>query len=919
MSGPESNAGEAKAGAEARPGRARFLRHFLPEILPIVLLITAAGWLIAEGLAREELLSLTARRMERLELALAAVNEATLSAVDQLWAAQGLPTLAAAVAQPSATNLTALAEGFNAVASTGHCTDQLRWIDRNGQERVAINKRGSRMVSVPPQELQNKADRPYVREGLRLLPGQLYVSALDLNQEHGQPERPYRPTFRLALPLFDPGGQRQGLVVLNSSGRCLLRTWLLEIQNDTRHLMLVNREGIRLGRAEQLQNWAFLLPGARADQQSISLAHTDPAAWAAMASAPKGSASLQDGDWIWKSIDTQQVIRDHVLMLSRGHAGGRHLSGGSSSLGFDRLAVIHLSAAERAAIVGQHRREVLLPTSLLLGLSVLNGLRLTRFRLRLMSVNRQLAARAEEARSNAEAKTAFLANMSHEIRTPLHVVLGLAHLLAQDTLTAGQRKLVSQIQASGQLLRSLTNDILDFTKIDAGQLQLEDGIFTLDAVLDRLATILAVAAANKPIDLRITPPAYPLGRLRGDATRLEQVLVNLTTNAAKFTEQGHISLLTTVLELQPRRVEIRFEVRDSGIGIPQELQEAIFRPYVQEDDSIARLYGGSGLGLAISHRLVELMGGQLAVESTPGQGSCFQFTVSFERLPTALAAPARSPLRVLVVDDDPASGDALLLHCRALGWQASAVADGPAALALLHRDDPQQPPPQLVLLDRAAGAEEIRQACGEPPPRILLIVRAGQSLALDASGLPAGVDGVLDQPITATALAAAMAEDRPTAATETGAAPTAATKTAAARKPLEGLHLLVVDDNRLNRHLAERIFSNEGASVSQAEGGQQTLDWLAAHPGSADLVLMDLQMPGLGGCAATRQIRAQESLAHLPVVALSAGATTGQRQAAMEAGMDAFLTKPFDVAEAIALIRRLCGHPGSSVDSCPLP
>ncbi|MEA5422930.1 response regulator, partial [Synechococcus sp. CCY9202] len=243
-----------------------------------------------------------------------------------------------------------------------------------------------------------------------------------------------------------------------------------------------------------------------------------------------------------------------------------------------------------------------------------------------------------------------------------------------------------------------------------------------------------------------------------------------------------------------------------------------------------------------------------------------------------------------------------------------------AALALLHRDDPQQPPPQLVLLDRAAGAEAIRQACGEPPPRILrilLIVRAGQSLALEASGLPAGVDGVLDQPITATALAAALsgfedplgAEKGTTeSAADPGRAGATADETAAAQKPLEGLHLLVVDDNRLNRHLAERIFSNEGASISQAEGGQQALDWLAAHPGSADLVLMDLQMPGLDGCAATRQIRAQESLAHLPVVALSAGATTGQRQAALEAGMDAFLTKPFDVAEAIALIRRLCGR-----------
>ncbi|MEA5475185.1 response regulator, partial [Synechococcus sp. CCY9201] len=249
--------------------------------------------------------------------------------------------------------------------------------------------------------------------------------------------------------------------------------------------------------------------------------------------------------------------------------------------------------------------------------------------------------------------------------------------------------------------------------------------------------------------------------------------------------------------------------------------------------------------------------------------------------------------------------------------------DGPAALALLHRDDPQQPPPQLVLLDRAAGAEEIRGACGEPPPRILLIVRAGHSQVLEASGLPAGVDGVLDQPITATALAAALAGFEVTLGAEEGTttespanpggAGATADETAAAPKPLEGLHLLVVDDNRLNRHLALRIFGNEGASMSQAEGGQQALDWLAAHPGSADLVLMDLQMPGLDGCAATRQIRAQQSLAHLPVVALSAGATTGQRQAALEAGMDAFLTKPFDVAEAIALIRRLCGREG------PLP
>ncbi|MCT0223663.1 response regulator [Synechococcus sp. CS-1328] len=874
------------------------LRHFVPEILPIALLIIGGAWLIAEGLAHEEIRSLASRRLERLDLALEALNETRHGAVDQIWAAQHLPSLAAAVAQPSAAHLATLANDFQAMVSTAPCTQQIRWIDRNGQEQVRVQRSGNRLLSIPPQALQNKANRPYVREGLRLQPGQLYISALDLNQEQGQLERPYRPTTRYVLPLVDPNGQRQGLVVLNSSGRCLLRNWLRAILNDTSRLMLVNQDGIRLDLAEQQQDWNFLLPGARAEQQSNSLARTAPAAWAAMTSAPHGSVSLPDGDWHWKQIDSKKDIDEHLVQLRAGRAGT--IAGSSltdpSRLGFDRLAVSHLPASERAAIFWQHRRQVLLQASLLIGLAVLNGIRLTRFRLRLLSVNHQLAARAEEARSNAQAKTTFLANMSHEIRTPLHVVLGLAHLLAQETLTAGQRKLVSQIQSSGQLLRSLTNDILDFTKIDAGQLHLEDSTFTLEAVLDRLATTLAVAAANKPIDLLIAPPAHPLGRLRGDATRLEQVLVNLTTNAAKFTEQGQIALLTTVLDLQPRRVQIRFEVRDSGIGIPPELQEAIFRPYVQEDDSIARLYGGSGLGLAISHRLVELMGGQLALESTPGQGSCFQFTVSFERLPTALAAPARSPLRVLVVDGDPASRDALLLHCRALGWQASAMADGTAAP---NSGGPEQAPPQLVLLAEAQGAEALRQACGQPPPRILLIVRAGQSQALKASGLPAAADGVLEQPITAAAMAAAMAgfeESTMASPAEPGEAVAAADETAAAQKPLEGLHLLVVDDNRLNRYLALRIFGNEGASMSQAEGGQQALDWLAAHPGSADLVLMDLQMPGMDGCTATRQIRAQESLAHLPVVALSAGATTGQRQAALEAGMDAFLTKPFEVA-----------------------
>ncbi|MES2879083.1 MAG: response regulator [Pseudomonadota bacterium] len=525
-------------------------------------------------------------------------------------------------------------------------------------------------------------------------------------------------------------------------------------------------------------------------------------------------------------------------------------------------------------------------------------------------LNTELAIRAAEAEAANRTKSAFLANMSHEIRTPMNAILGLAYLLEKVALPGDAHELVHKIRMAGRSLLGIINDILDFSKIESGKLEIEIAPFRLGDVLDNLSSIMSANAGEKDFELIIASPPSKTSQLRGDALRLEQVLINLTSNAIKFTERGHVALSISVVAEDEQQVTLRFAVRDTGIGIPLEKQQEIFAPFSQADGSIGRRFGGTGLGLTISRRLVAGMGGELQVISVPGSGSEFWFVLTFERSPdTWLAAPEMAKLAVLIADDNPIAREALRSMVDGLGWKATAVSSGEAAIHHVQTRQAQRAHRDVLLLDfkmpgmdGLATARTIRHELKEAGDPIIIMVTAYSSNQLSDHPDSHLADAVLSKPVTPSSLYNAVARAmrvRQGGENQVSSRP---------RQRLAGLRIQVVDDSDINREVAQRIFVGEGAQVVLANDGRQAIDWLQAHPNEVDIVLMDVQMPVMNGYEATREIRRIPALAELPVIALTAGAFMEQQDLAHEAGMNSFIAKPFDVDAAIALIIKLTGR-----------
>ncbi len=535
----------------------------------------------------------------------------------------------------------------------------------------------------------------------------------------------------------------------------------------------------------------------------------------------------------------------------------------------------------------------------------------------------QLHEARQLAEQSTQAKSQFLANMSHEIRTPLNAILGLTYLLDKQVLEAEARRHLLQLQGAGRTLQAIINDILDFSKIEANRIELEITPFKLSAVLDNVATIMASNASRKALELIVEPPPAAAEFLNGDALRLEQVLVNLTGNAIKFTEQGHVRVGITQLAADADLITLRFTVADTGIGMTPEVQQRIFSPFTQADSSTSRQFGGTGLGLSISRRLVELMGGAIGVTSAPGQGSEFWFTLTVRRAePPPHAALALSHLNLLIADDNEVALAALRSTATSLGWSAHAVGSGAAAVQrALSRGSRADGEDAYLLdwdmpgMDGLTAARLIREArpdTGEP----IIIMVSGRSRdeLLNAPGAHLA-DAVLSKPVTGSAMHDAVVH---AIRARQGEQPAQALAVAKSLR-LDGLHLLIVDDSELNLEVARQILESEGARVCLADGGRQAVDWLNAHPDSVDLVLMDLQMPDLDGIAATRLIRQNPQLKQLPIVALSAGVLQAQQQAALAAGMAGFIPKPFEVNSAVAAIRMHASRAAAPATPSPAP
>ena len=519
-----------------------------------------------------------------------------------------------------------------------------------------------------------------------------------------------------------------------------------------------------------------------------------------------------------------------------------------------------------------------------------------------------VAKLAAEAANRA--KSTFLANMSHEIRTPMNAIVGLAYLLERMSLPGDASELARKIHSSSTLLLSILNDVLDFSKIDSGKMELREVPFRMGDILDNLATIMSTNAQEKDLELIIASAPIGTTHLIGDALRLEQVLINLTGNAIKFTAHGHVVLRISKVSEEDHCVTLRFSVGDTGIGIAPEQQQAIFAEFSQADESIGRKYGGTGLGLAISRRLVAAMGGELTVTSVVGSGSEFSFVLSFRRSPDALVStPAVAHLSLVIADDNAIAREALRSIANGLGWQASTLSSGDEVVEHLKSRQKKPASEEVLLLDfkmplkdGLQTAMEVRH--GEPrfndPIVILVTAYADHEFRNHPHANLA--DAVLVKPVTPSSMYNAVTRAMRVRRGGEAQMPVRS------HQRLVGLQMLVVDDSDINREVAQRIFASEGAHVALANDGQQAIDWLLAPGNYADIVLMDIQMPVLNGYEASRQIRRIPAFAELPIVALTAGAFLDQQELASDAGMTSFISKPFDVDAAIALIIKLTAH-----------